>query len=96
MRFQVQSLALLSDLRIRHYCELWCRLQTRLGSQVAVALAKAPATALMRLLAWESPYATGAALKKAKRQKTKTNHVCTYNRILFSLKRKEILLHFTT
>ena len=39
MRFRVQSLALLSRLRIRHCHELWCRLQMRLGSGVAVAVA---------------------------------------------------------
>ena len=69
MRFRVQSLALLSGLRIWHCCELWCRSQTRLGSRVAVALAKA--TAPIQPLAWEPPYATGAALEKAKRQKEK-------------------------
>ena len=37
----VRSLALLSGLRIRHCRELWCRLQTGLGSHVAVALAEA-------------------------------------------------------
>ena len=36
---------------------LWCRLA---------------ATALIRPLAWESPYATGAALEKAKSQNQKT------------------------
>ena len=41
MRLKVQSLASLSGLKIRHCCELWCRLQTRLGSRVAVALAQA-------------------------------------------------------
>ena len=39
MRLQVQSLALLSGLRIWHCCELWCRLQTLLGSGITVALA---------------------------------------------------------
>ena len=39
MRTQVQSLALLSGLRIWHCCELWCRLQMWLGSGVAVAVA---------------------------------------------------------
>ena len=38
MRLQVRSLALISGLRIQHCHELWCRLQTRLGSHVAVAL----------------------------------------------------------
>ena len=40
MRLQVQSLASLSGLRIRPYHELWCRLQTWLGSDVAVAVAR--------------------------------------------------------
>ena len=41
MRLQVQSLALLSGLRIWHCCELWCRSQIWLRSRVAVALAQA-------------------------------------------------------
>ena len=40
-RLQVQSLALLSRLRIWRGCELWCRSQMRLESGVAVALALA-------------------------------------------------------
>jgi len=40
-RLRVWSLPLLSGLRIRRGHELWCRLQTQLGSGVAVALAKA-------------------------------------------------------
>ena len=39
VRFWVRSLALLSGLRIWHCREPWCRLQTLLGSGVAVALA---------------------------------------------------------
>ena len=39
IRTQVQSLASLSELRIWHCGELWCRLQTWLGSHVAVAVA---------------------------------------------------------
>ena len=39
MRLRVWSLASLSGLRIQPCRELWCRLQTRLGSGVAVALA---------------------------------------------------------
>jgi len=42
-------------------------LQKRLGSHVAVALATAP----IRLLAWEPPYAMGVAQEMAKRQKKK-------------------------
>ena len=39
MRIQVQSLASLSELRIRHCHDLWCRLQIQLRSGVAVAVA---------------------------------------------------------
>ena len=38
-RMQIQSLALLSELRIWHCRELWCSLQTWLRSDVAVASA---------------------------------------------------------
>ncbi len=38
-RIQVQSLALLSGLKIQCCCELWCRSQMQLGSCVAVAVA---------------------------------------------------------
>jgi len=38
MRMRVQSLALLSGLRIQCCHELWCRLQMRLRSRVAVAV----------------------------------------------------------
>ena len=38
MRMQVRSLASLSELRIWHCCEQWCRSQTWLGSLIAVAV----------------------------------------------------------
>ena len=38
IRMQVRSLASLSRLRIRHWRELWHRSQTRLGSNIAVAV----------------------------------------------------------
>ena len=38
MRMWVQSLALLSRLRIQHCRELWCRLQMGVGSGAAVAV----------------------------------------------------------
>ena len=76
MRTQVQSLALLCGLSIRCCRELWCSLQMWLGSGVAVTVAYRPAaTALIRPLAWEPPYATGAALK---RQKTKKKNHLVY------------------
>ena len=59
---QVQSLASLSVLRIQHCHKLRCKLQMWLGSVVAAAL--------IQSLAWELPYATGAALKKKNKQTT--------------------------
>ena len=58
MRVWVRSLASLSRLRIRRCHELWCRSQTQLGSGIAVAVAP------IGPLAWESPYAAGAALQR--------------------------------
>ena len=73
MRLQVRSLALLSGLRIRCCGELWCRLQTRLGSGSDPALLwlwhRLAATAPIRPLAWEPPYVSGAALEKTKKKK---------------------------
>ena len=63
MRLQVQSLALISGLRIWHCHELWCRSQTQLSSSMAAAVAP------LGPLAWEPPYATDAAVKRKKAQK---------------------------
>ena len=64
MRMQVQSLASLSGLRIQHCpvsCGVGCRCSLDL---VAVCLwHRLAATALIRTLAWEIPYASGVALK---------------------------------
>ena len=51
MRFRVRSLALLSGLRIRRYCEL---------------LWRSAAVAPIRPLAWEPPYAMDVAPKSQK------------------------------
>ena len=70
MRTWVQSVALLSGLRIWCCRELWCRVQTWLGSVVAVAVAAVIAP--IQPLAWEPSYAVGAALnKQTNKQKTK-------------------------
>ena len=71
MRTQIPSLALLSRLRIQRCCELWCRWQTWLGSRVAVVVVRPAAVALIRPLAWELPYAMGAALKRQEIKKLK-------------------------
>ena len=54
-------------------CRLSCGVGCRRGSDpVLLWLWRRPvATALIRPLAWEPPYATGAALEKAKRQTNK-------------------------
>ena len=77
MRLRVRSLPLLSGLTIWRCRELWCRLQTRLGSRVAVALARPVATAPIRPLAWEPLYAMGAAQRNSKKtnKQTKKSHV---------------------
>ena len=41
--------------RLQHCYELWCRSKTRLGPGIAVAVALASATSLIRPLAWEPP-----------------------------------------
>ena len=51
--------------------ELWCRLQTRLRSWLLWLWCRPAATAWIRPLAWEPPYAAGVALEKAKRPKKK-------------------------
>ena len=65
---QVQPLAWLSGLRIQHCRELWCRLQTRLGSVLLWLWCSPAATALIQPLAWESPHAAVVALKKKKKK----------------------------
>ena len=66
VRMQVQFLASPSGLKIRQCCKLQCRLQMRLRSGVATAVAKIrpAAPALIRPLARELTYATGAAIKR--------------------------------
>ena len=73
-RLQVRSLTSISALRILRCHELWCTSQTWLRSGIAVVLVyvgrRLVATAPIRPLAWELPYALGVALK---RQKKKSN-----------------------
>ena len=84
MRMQVQSLAPLSGLKIQICLELWCRLQTRLRSCVAVAVwCRLAGTAPVKPLAWEFPYASGVARKRQIKNKIKSLwclnsvHTCT-------------------
>ena len=70
MRIQIQSLAWLRGLRIRHCHELQGRSQMWLGSSIAVAVAQDPAAALIQALAQEGPQAADVAVKR-KKQKEK-------------------------
>ena len=65
----VQSLALLGGLRIRLCHELWCRLQNSSNPALLWLWHRLAATAPIRPLGWEPPYATGAALKRQKKEK---------------------------
>ena len=69
MRLWVRSLALLRGVRIQRCRELWCRLQMRLGSGIAVAVAWASSCSSDSAPSWELPYAAGAAPKSKKKKK---------------------------
>ena len=58
-----------------------CGVGRRLGSDPALLWLwhRQEATALIRPLAWDPPYATGAALEKTKRQKKQKNKNLNYN-----------------
>ena len=74
MRLQVRSLASLSGLRTQCCFELWCRLQTRLGPLLLWLWCRLAATAPIRPLAWEPPYAAGAAQKNSRKTKNNNNN----------------------
>ena len=71
MGLQVRSLALLSGLMIT---AMSCGVGCRHGSDLALLWLwyRLAAIALIGPLAWEPPYAAGAALEKAKRQNKQT------------------------
>ena len=68
MRPWFQSLAFLSGLGIQSCQELWCRSKRQLRSHVAVAVVWPVAVAHIQHLAFELPYALGAALKRQERK----------------------------
>ena len=63
----VLSVASVSELRIWHCCKLWHGSQMQLGSRDAWLWCKPAAAALIHPLAWELPYASGAAFKNPRR-----------------------------
>ena len=71
MRLWIQSLASFSELRIWH--SVSCGGGCRRSSDLALLWfwCRPAATAPMRPLAWEPPYAVGAALEKGKKKKPK-------------------------
>ena len=69
MRLQVQTLALLGGLGIQCCRELWVGCRCDSDPELLWLWHRPVATALIRLLAWEPPYATGAALEKTKKKK---------------------------
>ena len=71
IRFQVQSLTLLSGLRIQHCHELCCRLQLQLGSGVAVAVAVAGSCTSDLI---SSPGTSICLRCGSKKEKKKKNH----------------------
>ena len=70
MRLWVRSLALLSGLRIQ-LIAMSCGVGCRRGSDLVLLWLwhRLVATALIRPLAWELPYASGVALKRQKDKK---------------------------
>ena len=70
MRLRIRSLALLSGLRIWRCPELWCRLRHGSDPELLWLWRRLVATALIRPLAWETPYAMEVAQEMAKIQKT--------------------------
>ena len=66
--------------------ELWCRSQMWLGSRVLWLWHRLVTTAPTRPLAWEPPYAAGAAPEKAKRhtQKKLIPHVKSHGSFIIS------------
>ena len=74
MRTQVQSLAALSGLRIWHCCELWCNSQTKLRSDVAVAVVQAGSYSSHSTAILRTSMCLECGLKKTKnKNKNKTN-----------------------
>ena len=89
MRTKVWSLALLSRLRIQRCHELWCRSQTRLGSDIAVTIVWVGAYSSDSTPSLRTSICHSVALK---RQKTKKNLV-TNNFTSYSTCGHKIWIH---
>ena len=76
MRLRVRSLPLLSGLTIQCCVAVSCGVGCRLGSDPALLWLwhRPVATAPIRPLAWEPPYATGVAQRNSKKKKKKKKY----------------------
>ena len=73
-RMWIQSLVLLSGLRIWHCSELWCRLQMWHRSGIAMAVGVASSCSSDSTSSLGTSYAAGMALKRKTKTKTKTRN----------------------
>ena len=64
MRMRIQTMALLSGLRIQCNHELWYSSRSRSDLVLLWLWCRLAAVAPIGSLAWEPPYASGAAIKK--------------------------------
>ena len=78
MRTQVQSLALLSGLRIQRCHELWCRSQMWLRSDISVAVAGSNSSNLTPRLGISICHR--CSLKKAKKKRQKAHYSLSFPR----------------
>ena len=81
MSLQVRSLASLSGLRVRCCHELWCSRRPGLDPALLWLWCRPAAIAQIRPLAWEPPYATGAAVKRQRKKgkKGERDECCRYS-----------------
>ena len=82
MRLWVQSLASLSGLRIWRCHELWCRLQTRLGSGIAVAVVQAHGYSSDLIPSLGTSTCHGCGPKNQKKKKKKKKFTMRYSIII--------------
>ena len=64
-----------SGLRIRCCCELWCRLQMRIRTLIAVAVVQTSSCSSDSTRTRKIPYATGSAPKSKKKKERKNSKV---------------------
>ena len=94
MRTLVRSLVSLSALRIQCCCELWC-VDRRLGldPELLWLWYRLVATALIRSLVWELPYARGVSLKRQNKAKRKPSWFPRGYKLNFKLSRYLVIQH---